>query len=109
LARSPCPVAIGPHGYSDRTVPITLVACAYDATPDARRALRVAAQFAQRLRTRVLVMRVVEAADAIEATRATEPAAAAAIRRIHDQVDAETHRAAAELDASLDAEAIVLR
>lgn len=109
LACSPCPVAIAPHGYSKRTQPITLMTCAFDATPDARRALQLAAQFAERLSARLLVMRVVEAPNPIEATLATEPAAAAALRRIRDQDAAQAHQAVAELDASLDAEAIVVR
>jgi nucleotide-binding universal stress UspA family protein len=109
LAHSPCPVAIAPYGYNERAQRIALVTCAYDATPDARRALALAARFAQRLQTRLLVMRVIEAPDAIEATLATEPGAAAALRRIREQAAAETRRAVAELEGSFDAEAIVVR
>jgi nucleotide-binding universal stress UspA family protein len=109
LACSPCPVAIAPQRYSKRTQPIALVTCAFDATPDARRALQHAAQLAERLSARLLVIRVVKASNPIQATLATDPAAAAALRRILDYDTAQAHQAVAELDASLDAEAIVVR
>jgi nucleotide-binding universal stress UspA family protein len=81
----------------------------YDGTADARHALTFAAQFAHRLGTRLLVMRVVNGPGVVDATLATEPAAATARRRMYDQVARSTRKTVAELDPSLNAEAIVVR
>jgi len=109
LPGAPCPVAIAPRGYADRTEPIEVVRCAYDGTPDARRALQWAAQMAHRLGTRLAVVRVLEEATVADATLAVEPSAASAVRRMRETAEAQTRRAVAELDASLNAEAVVLR
>lgn len=83
--------------------------CAYDGTRDARRALAFAAQFAHRLGTRLLVMRVVNGPGVVDATLATEPVAASERRRMYDRAARSTRQTVAELDGSLDAEAIVVR
>jgi nucleotide-binding universal stress UspA family protein len=108
LPGSPCPVAIAPRGYAHRTDPIEVVSCAYDATPDARRALPWAAQMAHRLGTRLAVVRVLEGPTVADATLAVDPSAASAVRRIHDMAEAQTRRAVTELDPSLNAEAVLL-
>jgi nucleotide-binding universal stress UspA family protein len=109
LPGSPCPVAIAPRGYANRTEPIQVVTCAYDATPDARRALQSAAQMADRLGTRLAVVRVLEGPTVADATLAVEPSAASTVRRMRDMAEAQTRRAVAELDPSLNANAVVLR
>jgi nucleotide-binding universal stress UspA family protein len=109
LSTSRCQVAIAPHGYARHATQPALVTCAYDGTVDARRALAFAAHFAHQLGTRLLVMRVMNAPGAVEATLATEPAAAAALRRTYDQAARSTREVVAELDPSLHAEAIVVR
>lgn len=109
LPGSPCPVAVAPRGYAHRTEPIEVVSCAYDATPDARRALQWAAQMAHQLGTRLAVLRVLEEPTVADATLALDPSAASAVRRMRDMAEAQTRRAVAELDPSLNAEAVVLR
>lgn len=85
------------------------MSCAYDATPDGRRALQWAAQMAHRLGTRLAVLRVLEGPTVADATLAADPSAASAVRRMHDMAEAQTRRAVAELDPSLNPEAVVLR
>lgn len=109
LPSSPCPVAVAPRGYAHRAEPIQVVSCAYDATPDARRALQWAAQMAHQVGTRLAVVHVLEGPTVADATLAVDPSGASAVRRMHDMDEAQTRRAVAELDPSLNAEAVVLR
>lgn len=55
------------------------------------------------------MVRVLEGPTVADATLAVEPSGASAVRRMHDMAEAQTRRAAAELDPSLNAEAVVLR
>ena len=102
LPMAPCPVAIAPQGYR-RTAPdrITVVAVAYDATPEADRAAAVAAHLAGRGGA---VLRFVAVAETPE----QRPAAHAAVQRglayapveidaLADVVDGSVGRALAEL------------
>ncbi|HEY6931964.1 MAG TPA: universal stress protein [Marmoricola sp.] len=75
LHGSPCPVAVAPRGYRDHRSEIQCIAVAYDATPEADRALDFAIEAAQR---REATLRLVAVAARASAELQAELDAAAA-------------------------------
>jgi nucleotide-binding universal stress UspA family protein len=61
LHGAPCPVAVAPKGYAQRSDESpTVIGCGYDGTPSARRALHAAARLAAGTGARLLAIRVFE-------------------------------------------------
>ena len=59
LDGAPCAVAVVPDGYRERVGPIGVVGAAYDGTPEARAAVRAAADLARGLNAELVVIGVV--------------------------------------------------
>jgi len=109
LHGTPCPVAIAPRGYRQNAdAPLQVVACACDATPEARRALALAEDIARRSGARLDVIRVLGPPRALDASLRLDPAAAAVVRRARELPAEELHRLVGELDARVHPQAVLL-
>jgi nucleotide-binding universal stress UspA family protein len=98
LHGAPCAVAIAPARFAEHDdEPFGLVACAYDGTPEARRALELAVSVASGVGAQLRVMRVLEPLGPVDATLAINPQSAAAARRLREQPLNDLRQVVAEL------------
>ena len=91
LHDAPCPVAIAPSGYADRgPQPPRIVGVAFDATEEARRAVRFAAELARAASAALRVFGVVEAVqlgDVVYRSAAEEPDARFSREALEEELD----------------------